>query len=126
MNTAIPATALDIYRMLPEGTRCEVLFNQLSMTPAPSTQHQFICTKLTALIFNWLEKNPIGDVLASPVDVYFEDDQTVVQPDILVVLKQRKEIIRNDGIYGAPDVVFEILSANRIHDTLKKKSLFGL
>ena len=124
MRTTIPATAVDIYRMLPEGTRCEVLYNQLIMTPAPNTDHQFISVKLSALLYNFLEETGKGVILHAPADVYFEQEQSVLQPDVLVILNENKSIIQKDGIHGAPDVVFEILSGNRIHDTLKKKSLY--
>ncbi|XHR94051.1 Uma2 family endonuclease [Mucilaginibacter sp. UC70_90] len=124
MSTTIPATAVDIYRMLPEGTRCEVLYNQLIMTPAPNTDHQFISVKLSALLYNFLEETSKGVILHAPADVYFEQEQSVLQPDVLVILNENKSIIQKDGIHGSPDVVFEILSGNRIHDTLKKKSLY--
>lgn len=124
MSTTIPETAIDIYRMLPEGTRCEVLYNQLIMTPAFNIDHQFISVKLSALLYNFLEETGRGIVLHAPTDVYFEQEQSVLQPDILVVLNENKHIIHQDAIHGAPDVIFEILSGNRIHDTLKKKSLY--
>lgn len=124
MNTTIPATAIDIYQMLPEGTRCEVLYNQLIMTPAPNTAHQFISIKVSSLLFNFLEKSPKGVVLAAPTDVYLTDQQSVIQPDVFVIMNENKNIILDNGIHGAPDIIFEILSTNRIHDTLKKKSLY--
>jgi len=124
MQTTVPSSVLDIYRMLPEGTRCEVLYNQLSMSPSPSTEHQLISFKLSGLLFVFLEKSNKGIAFAAPTDVYFEVEQSVVQPDLLVILDENKAIIQKDGIYGAPDVIFEILSANRKHDTLKKKTLY--
>jgi len=124
MHTTIPATAIDIYRSLPEGTRCEVLYNQLIMTPAPNTSHQFLSFKLAGLIFNFLEETGVGVGAAAPTDVYLTDQQSVVQPDILVILNENKGIIYDDGIHGAPDIIFEILSGNHIHDTVKKKSLY--
>ena len=124
-TTTIPANALEIYRMLPEGTRCEVLYNVLTMSPAPSIQHQLLSFKLSGLLFNFLEKRDIGIAVASPVDVYFEEDHTVVQPDILLVLHENNAIIHKNGIYGAPDIVIEILSGNRIHDVVNKKEIYG-
>jgi Uma2 family endonuclease len=124
MPAVVPSTALDIYRMLPEGTRCEVLYNQLSMSPSPSTEHQLVSFKLSGILFVFLEKSKIGIAFAAPTDVYFEEDQSVVQPDLLVILNENKHIIEKDGIHGAPDVIFEILSVNRKHDTLKKKTLY--
>lgn len=124
MQTTIPATAIDIYRSLPEGTRCEVLYNQIIMTPAPNIKHQSISVKLSSLIFAFLEKNKNGTVLEAPTNVYLEDQQSAVQPDVMVIMDENKQIIRDDALYGAPDIIFEILSGNRIHDTLKKKTLY--
>jgi len=124
MEVQIPVTALDIFKMLPEGTRCEVLFNQLSMSPSPSIDHQLLSIKISAFLFNLLEQNTKGIIVTAPMDVYFEDQQSVVQPDIIVILNENKGIIHKNGIYGSPDIIIEILSGNRIHDTVKKKSLY--
>ena len=124
MHTTIPATAIDIYQSLPEGTRCEVLYNTLIMTPAPSTQHQFVTIKLSAFLYNLLEELNTGVVLGAPTDVYFEGQQSVMQPDVLVVMNENKHIIKDNGIYGAPDIIFEVLSSNRLHDTVKKKTIY--
>ena len=124
MHTTIPTTAIDIYRSLPEGTRCEVLYNQLIMTPAHNTSHQFLSFKLSGLIFKFLEETHAGIGAAAPIDVYLAEMQSVVQPDILVIMNENKGIIYDDGIHGAPDIIFEILSGNHIHDTVKKKTLY--
>jgi Uma2 family endonuclease len=105
----LPKNTIDIYRMLPEGTRCEVLHNQLTMVETPGTDHQFISVKLSALLYNYLEETEKGVILHAPADVYFEQEQSVLQPDVLVILNENKSIIHKDGIYGAPDIVFEIL-----------------
>jgi Uma2 family endonuclease len=94
------------------------------MTPAPNTDHQFLSIKLSALIFNFLEEAGTGVALAAPTDVYLEDQQSAIQPDVLVVMNENKYIIHKDGLHGAPDIIFEILSGNHIHDTVKKKTLY--
>lgn len=124
MEIKVPATAIDIFRSLPEGTRCEVVFNQLNMSPSPSTAHQLLSFKLSGLLYNFLEKTQKGIAVAAPVDVYFEGQQSVVQPDLIVILNGNKNIIRKDGIYGSPEIIIEILSGNRLHDTLRKKALY--
>jgi Uma2 family endonuclease len=72
----------------------------------------------------FLEKAKTGVVLEAPTDVYLMEMQSVVQPDVMVIMNENNNIIREDGIHGAPDIVFEILSGNRTHDTLKKKTLY--
>lgn len=45
----------------------------------------------------------------APLDVQLDyDDKTVVQPDIMIVCDKSK--FRNEAVYGAPDLVVEILS----------------
>jgi len=125
MLTQIPATAIDIYRMLPEGTRCEVIFNELRMSPSPSSEHQLLLSDLHAALYNFLKQAKTGKVIPPPMDVYLEPNLSVVQPDLLVLLNNHLDYIKTDGGYGAPDLVIEILSPNnRLHDTEKKKALY--
>jgi Uma2 family endonuclease len=125
MLTDIPATAIDIYRMLPEGTRCEVIFNELSMSPSPSSEHQLLLSDLHASLYNFLKQTKAGKVIPAPMDVYFQDNISVVQPDLLVILNESLDYIKSDGVYGAPDLIIEILSVNnKLHDTQKKKALY--
>jgi Uma2 family endonuclease len=120
----IPATAVDIYRMLPEGTRCEVIFNELIMSPSPSFEHQSVFIELTAALFHFLKDHPVGTLLTAPFDVYFENLQSVVQPDLFVVMNEGKQIISKNGVHGVPGLVIEIVSTNRAYDTKRKKTLY--
>lgn len=56
----------------------------------------------------------------SPFDVrLFEDERTIVQPDILVVCQRDK--LTEKGCMGAPDWVIEIVSkSNSSHDYIRK------
>lgn len=120
----IPRTAVDIYRMLPEGTRCEVIFNELIMSPAPSREHQLLVIKLTSLLFQFLQNNPVGTLLSAPFDVYIGEQQSVVQPDLFVVLNEVGDIVGTNGVHGAPSLIIEILSSNRAYDTKRKRALY--
>lgn len=120
----IPTTALDVYQMLPEGTRCEVISNELIMSPSPSKYHQLILIKITNLLFNFLEEKQTGTLLTAPFDVYFEGEKAIVQPDIFVVLNEDEHIIKKNGVYGVPSLIIEIVSTNRAYDTKRKKSLY--
>src|ERR1700761_2848761 len=108
----VPTSAVEVYRMLPEGTRCEVIFNELSMSPSPTPLHQLLLSDLHALIYFFLKDKDLGKVIPSPIDVYLESNDSVVQPDLIVLLNKNLHQINKDGIYGAPDIVIEILSRN--------------
>lgn len=120
----IPSTAVEVYRMLPEGTRCEVIFNELNMSPSPSREHQFILIHLTTLLFQFLKEKQTGTLLTAPFDVYFEEEQSVVQPDLFVVMNENAHLIKKKGVYGVPSIIIEIISTNRAYDTQRKRALY--
>ena len=47
-------------------------------------------------------------MLVSPMDVVLSDD-TVVQPDLLYIAKDRRHLVK-DRVEGSPDLVIEIIS----------------
>lgn len=121
----VPKTALDVFRLLPEGTLCEVIDNVLYMSPAPKYTHQNLLFLLAKRIDGYLEKTAAGQVIISPFDVYFESLLSAVQPDLLVLLNENKHILKDDGyIHGTPDLIVEVLSADKKRDTVKKKNLY--
>jgi len=122
----VPKTALDVFRLLPEGTLCEVIDNVLYMSPAPKYSHQNLVFLLAKRIDKHLGKTTSkGEIIISPFDVYFENLLSAVQPDLLVVLNENRHILKEDGyIHGAPDVIIEVLSRDKKRDLVKKKSLY--
>jgi len=97
----------DDYWHLPEGIPVELIRGELVMSPSPRTSHQVVVVELTA-IFAEIAKRAGGMTLCAPMDVIFSDD-TILQPDVLYVSKERRGII-GDRVNGAPDVVIEVLS----------------
>lgn len=119
-----PKTLMEVYRMLPEGTRAELINNQLFMSPAPTTIHQKVIVTLTGQFYNYINEYKNGEVLVSPVDVFL-DAKNAVQPDIVFVANENASILKDDGIHGAPDLVIEVLSpGTEKHDLNKKKKLY--
>ena len=121
----VPRTALDVFRMLPEGTLCEVIDNILYMSPAPKYTHQRLVLLFSRKIGNYLESTGTAELIISPFDVYFEDHLSAVQPDLLVVTNENRHILKEDGcIHGAPDIIIEVLSSDKNRDLIKKKNLY--
>lgn len=116
----IPRTIRDVYDNLPEGTLAQLIENQLIMSPALSYSHQYILGELFTQMANYLKKNPIGRVVLAPFDVHL-DEVNVFQPDLIFVRNENLELIRESGLYGAPDLAVEILSPSTANYDLKKK-----
>ncbi|MDR2177109.1 MAG: Uma2 family endonuclease [Treponema sp.] len=93
--------------------RYELLDGEAYMLSAPTVTHQAVSRELIGQFGNFL-KGKSCQVFAAPFDVRLfprEDggDDTVVQPDLLVVCDKSK-IADNRACRGAPDLVIEILS----------------
>ncbi len=103
----------------------ELIEGKLTMTPSPITKHQRISRELEFLIYNYLRDHQAGEVFDAPYDVVF-DNKNVFQPDLIIVLNGRKEIIKEKNIQGAPDIVIEILSESTSKlDAVQKKNLYA-
>ena len=84
------------------------------MSPAPLRIHQKIVMNLSAILFNFLKDKPC-EVYSAPFDVRLNadtDDNTVVQPDIVVICDQSK--LTDKGCVGVPDLIIEVLSPSSV------------
>ena len=99
-----------------DETRCELIGGEVyMMSPAPTRFHQKIIGKLFWQLENHLQGKPC-EVYLSPFDVRLnaaEEDDTVVQPDLLIICDKSK--LTDAGCDGAPDMVVEILSPSTAH-----------
>ena len=108
------------YKLLPEGAPYQLIEGELIMTPAPKPLHQIISANIFEKIRSFSKGKNAGIVLYSPVDVYL-GESNACQPDIVFIGKEKMGIIKEDGIYGAPDMIIEILSPSTAYYDIKKK-----
>jgi Uma2 family endonuclease len=112
------------YAKLPDYPRYELLSGEFIMSPAPGLDHQGISIELSYRLLDYLHKHKIGRVYAAPVDVIF-DKWNVCQPDLIFVSNERASILAPAGVFGAPDLVMELLSpSSSYYDLTKKKELY--
>lgn len=115
------------YKNLPESEtkRYELLEGELVMVPSPTTRHQKISANLEDVLRDFVRKQGLGFVHHAPLDVVFSE-WDVAQPDIFFISKKRSEIITEENIRGAPDLVIEILSpATAERDRTYKRTLYA-
>jgi Uma2 family endonuclease len=108
---------------LDEGERYEIIHGVAYCMSAPNTRHQGILMELGRQFANFLTDKPCK-VYPAPFDVrlfYKEDesDDTVVQPDIVVICDEKKR--GEEGCRGAPDLVIEILSPSNTAIEMQRK-----
>lgn len=126
MSLPGPHFTYDDYKLLPEDRRYEIVEGELLVTPAPSARHQSILVHLILRLAAFVEAENLGKVLPAPTDVILANE-SVVQPDLLFVSREREAIIDpSGGVHGAPDLAIEILSPSTAsRDQVVKRKLYG-
>jgi len=125
MPAPIPRAKLGYteYCLFPDdGRQHEIIDGDHYMTPAPSTTLQTVSKRLQYQLYTQVELAGLGVIFGAPVDVQLSEHD-IVQPDLVVVLKDRVHMITHPKINGAPDLVVEILSPSTagIDRSLKKQ-----
>ena len=78
----------------------------IAMSPRPSFSHNRIAGNLHALFWNYLRGHTCTPIMDG-TDLYLTEKDRFI-PDMMVVCDRNK--IKEKGVYGAPDLVVEVLS----------------
>ena len=97
------------YAALDDGKRHEVIGGRVVKAPPLTSQHQAISRDLEFLLLRFVKERGLGEVYYAPLDVVLGDND-VFQPDILFVASANLAIVRQAGVFGAPDLAIEVLS----------------
>lgn len=99
----------------------EIIQSKLYMSPAPSLLNQELISELLSQIHTHVKSKKLGKVFPAPLDVYL-DKQHVFQPDIVFITTKNLASLKDNGVYGAPDFVIEIISPSteKLDSTTKK------
>ncbi|MDE6887357.1 MAG: Uma2 family endonuclease [Eubacterium sp.] len=91
------------------------------MSPRPSVNHNQLVGNIYHIFRSYL-KGKTCKAFTDGVDVFLTDKDNVI-PDAMIVCN--KDIIKPDGIHGAPDLVVEVLSPSTAkNDRGYKKDLY--
>ena len=82
------------------------------MSPRPRVSHNRVAFRIAHIFANYLEGKTC-EAFADGTDVHLDKDNTYI-PDAMIVCDS--SIIHDDGIYGAPDLVVEVLSPSTIQN----------
>ena len=112
---------LEDYYALPDERRVELIDGVIYDMATPTYIHQIIAGHIYAAFLDYVRKNKGRCIpLISPLDVQLDmDNKTMVQPDVLAICDRSK--LKNGIVFGAPDLVVEILSpSTRSRDMVLK------
>ncbi|MCR5799180.1 MAG: Uma2 family endonuclease [Lachnospiraceae bacterium] len=125
-NAAHKLYTVSDYYDLPDESRCELIHGILYDMAAPTAEHQIISSEIWSAFRHFIESGK-GDCipLMSPIDVQIlRDDYNMVEPDIIIICNKGK--LSKKRIYGAPDLIVEIVSpSSGRYDRITKLSLYS-
>ena len=103
----------------------EMLDGDVFPVPFPAVNHQSIALKVASALLQHVEASKLGRVLPAPCSVILSR-KIVMHPDILFIKNGRRGLIGETGLFGAPDLVIEILSpVTRKRDLEIKKKIYS-
>jgi Uma2 family endonuclease len=118
-------TYRDLWHTPEDGNRYEIIAGEVYVTPPLLTVHQRVCRNIERILDRHATENDLGEVLYAPVGVVLEKPSSV-QPDVIFVAKNRLSIIQEKAVFGAPDLIIEILSSSTAaRDRGLKKDLYA-
>ena len=111
----------EMVRALPDdGSRYEVVYGELVVTPAPRAWHEIIQRRLLVALDLYLRQHPVGEVLGSRADISWGPD-VLVSPDVFVVPLEQARTLDWSQMRDLL-LVAEILSpASARHDRFLKR-----
>ena len=105
-----------------EELRDEMLDGKIVlMSPRPAVNHNRVIGNIFFAFMGYL-RGKTCEPFADGTDVYLTEKDRVV-PDVMIICK--KEIIKRNGVHGAPDLIVEVLSpGTEKRDRGYKKDLY--
>ena len=103
-------TVAEFFESAPEDRKAELIDGVLVMPSPASMTHELLQVFLVSVLSNYVEAHNLGEVLGSRTALDLGIEYQAYEPDILFVRRERAEILHEQGVSGAPDLVIEILS----------------
>ena len=120
-------TNADLEHLPDDGNRYELIEGELCVSTAPDLLHQRTLGRIHTAFAKYLDEQPIGEILYGPGVILSDYDGVI--PDLVYLSNERRDQIATGArIYGAPNLVIEILSPgkqNMERDRIKKLRLYA-
>ncbi len=112
------------YLRLPDdGFQYELIDGVMRVSASFVYRHGQAEIRFSQLLMNYLDVHPVGQAVPE-VDVHLNDGLNILRPDVSFIANERLGIV-GDYIYGAPDLVCEVLSPSTAqYDRGRKAELY--
>lgn len=98
----------------------ELINGEIMARNYPSAMHQRVLRRLTVQVDAFVNQNQLGEVFFAPFGVVLSDFNDV-QPDLIFVGKEQADIVREEGVFGVPDLLMEVISPSSIRTDRRVK-----
>ena len=100
-----------------------VLYIMASGTP----DHQFLMAEFIRHIGDHLDgfTEPPAHFYHEMTTILSRELQRAPEPDLVIILSERRDIVGRSRVEGAPDIVVEILSTDRNRDLVRKRQIYA-
>ncbi|MFN3421277.1 MAG: Uma2 family endonuclease [Armatimonadota bacterium] len=129
MTIVRPKMSLTEFLSLPEDdtspVKYELEFGELVEVTRPTWEHNELAHELEHIIRSYVRSKRLGRVSGDILVILDEERDLSYAPDIVFVATEHLDRIREGRVYGAPDLVVEILSPTTAHrDVGIKKRIY--
>lgn len=100
-----------------------VLYIMATGTP----DHQFLIIQFSRRFDDYLDgfEEPPAQFYHEMTTVLSRELQRAPEPDIVIILNERREIVGRTRVEAPPDIVIEILSTDRNRDLVRKRQIYA-
>ena len=102
-------TYADYCKFPDDGKRHELIDGAHYVSPSPRYIHQQIIINLASIFHAWTRETENGIVLTAPFDILLSEND-IVQPDLIFISNENRDILTEKNAQGAPDITIEVLS----------------
>lgn len=91
----------------------EVWDGEKKMMSPSSPRHEMVLSRIHFQLFSFVLECRAGELFMSNTPIYLHPERQpadFVMPDLSFVAKERKHIVRTNGIFGPPDLIVEVIS----------------
>ncbi len=94
-----------------EGVQAEWVAGEVELYPmGNNTRHQDLLLFFATLFSVFVARRRLGKVMLAGLPMYLGEDQSARQPDLLVILTEHLDLLKETYLDGPADLVMEIVS----------------
>lgn len=110
------------FLLLTDGIKkAEWVDGEIIYMAAASIKHELLFKFLLTVLNLYVKGNSLGIVLGSDVSMKLEEERRGREPDILFIINERTNLLRENYLDGAADLVVEIISPESVERDRNEK-----